>query len=82
MQGVVAFFSGKKLADDALWGDRCYYKKRMTNGTNFDYAVRVPLQENLASNVAGIILHERTEPSNLVRFPYSLWKWLGGSMSV
>ena len=45
------------------------------------YAVRVPSQENLASIVAGIVLHERTEPGNLVRFPDSLWKWFGGSIS-
>ena len=41
------------------------------------YAVHVPSQENLASNVAGTVLHERTESSNLVRFPNSLCCELG-----
>ena len=78
MQGVV-FFREKKLSDDVLWGDIITENGyQMAPILSTHYAVRVPLQENLASNVAGIVLHQRTEPSNLVRFPESRWTWFGG----
>ena len=72
-------FFGEKLYDDALWDDIITENGyQMSPILSTHYAVRVPLQENLASNVAGIVLHQRTEPSNLVRFPESRWTWFGG----
>ena len=69
-------FFGEKLYDDALWDDIITENGyQMAPILITHYAVRVPSQENLASIVAGIVLHERTEPGNLVRFPDSLWKW-------